>query len=73
MHCGGGDGLNTFDMVSALERWVENNQAPALVVASQNTNGKPGRSRPLCPYPQVAKYNGTGNLDEAANFRCVMP
>ena len=71
-HCGGGEGLNTFDMVSALERWVENNQPPALVVASQSTNGKLGRTRPLCPYPQVAKYNGTGSLDEAANFRCVL-
>lgn len=72
-HCGGGEGLNTFDMVSALERWVENNQPPALVVASQGTNGKLGRTRPLCPYPQVAKHNGTGSLDEAANFRCVLP
>lgn len=72
-HCGGGEGLNTFDMVSALERWVENNQPPALVVASQSTNGKLSRTRPLCPYPQVAKHNGTGSLDEAANFRCVLP
>ena len=61
------------DMVSALERWVENNQPPALVVASQSTNGKLGRTRPLCPYPQVARYNGTGSLDEAENFQCVMP
>ena len=72
-HCGGGDGPNAFDMVSALERWVENNQAPALIVASHSTDGKLGRTRPLCPYPQVAKYNGTGSLDEAANFRCVLP
>ena len=54
-HCGGGDGPNAFDMVSALERWVENNQAPALIVASHSTDGKLGRTQPLCPYPQVAK------------------
>ena len=72
-HCGGGEGPNTFEMVSALERWVENNQAPALVVASHSTDGKVDRTRPLCPYPQVAKYNGTGSLDDAANFKCVRP
>ena len=60
-------------VLSALERWVENKQPPALVVASQSTNGKLGRTRLLCPYPQVAKHNGTGSLDEAANFRGVLP
>jgi feruloyl esterase len=72
-HCGGGDGPNAFDMVSALERWVENDQAPGLVVASHNIDGKLDRTRPLCPYPQIAKYDGTGNPDEAVNFRCVVP
>jgi feruloyl esterase len=72
-HCGGGAGPNSFDMVSALERWVEHNQAPALIVASHTDGGKSGRTRPLCPYPQVAKHNGTGSLDEAPNFRCVLP
>ena len=72
-HCGGGEGPNTFDMVSALERWVENKQAPSLIVASHGTDGKLRRTRPLCPYPQVAKHNGTGTLDEAANFRCALP
>ena len=46
-HCGGGEGPDTFDMVSALERWVENSQAPALVVASHSTGGKVDRTRPL--------------------------
>jgi len=72
-HCGGGEGLNAFDIVSPLERWVESNQAPALIVASHITDGKLSGTRPLCPYPQVAKYNGTGSLEEAANFRCVSP
>ena len=72
-HCGLGEGPNTFDMVSALEQWVENHQAPAMVVASHSTNGKVDRTRPLCPYPQVAKYKGTGSLDDAGNFNCVRP
>ena len=69
-HCGGGDGPNTFDMVSALERWVEQSKAPDMIVASHLTNGTVDRTRPLCPYPQVAEYKGTGSTDEAANFIC---
>ncbi len=69
-HCGGGDGPNTFDMVSALERWVEQSKAPDIIVASHLTNGTVDRTRPLCPYPQVAEYKGTGSTDEAANFIC---
>jgi feruloyl esterase len=72
-HCSDGEGPNTFDLISALERWIENNQAPGSIVASHSTDGKLDRTRPLCPYPQVAKYNGTGSIDDAANFRCVTP
>ena len=72
-HCSGGEGPNTFDMVSALERWVENSQSPVAIVASHSTDGKLDRTRPLCPYPQVAKYNGVGSINDAANFRCVLP
>jgi feruloyl esterase len=69
-HCGGGEGPNTFDMVSALERWVEQGQPPDQIVASHATNGVVDRTRPLCPYPQVAVYKGTGSIDDAANFTC---
>ena len=69
-HCGGGEGPNTFDMVSALEQWVEHGKAPDRIVASHATNGVVDRTRPLCPYPQVAAYNGTGSADEAGNFSC---
>jgi feruloyl esterase len=69
-HCGGGEGPNTFDMVAALEAWVERGQAPDQIVASHATGGKVDRTRPLCPYPQIATYKGTGNPDEAANFVC---
>jgi feruloyl esterase len=72
-HCGGGEGPNVFDKVGALEQWVEHGTAPEKFVASHSTNGKVDRTRPLCPYPQVAKYKGTGSIDDAANFVCRAP
>ena len=69
-HCGGGEGPNTFDIVSALEQWVENGKAPDQILATHATNGRVDRTRPLCPYPQVATYKGSGSPDEAANFAC---
>ena len=69
-HCSGGEGPNTFDMVGALEQWVEHDRAPDHVVASHATAGVVNRTRPLCPYPQVAVYAGRGSTDEAANFAC---
>ena len=72
-HCGGGEGPNTFDAVDALERWVERGQAPARIEASHSSNGQIDRTRPLCPYPQVARYTGTGSIDDAANFVCRVP
>jgi feruloyl esterase len=64
-HCGGGTGTDQFDMLTALENWVEKKQTPASIMAS-----RPNRTRPLCPYPQVATYKGSGSTDEAANFMC---
>src|SRR5262249_17562132 len=72
-HCSGGEGPNVFDRVGALERWVEQGAAPDALVASHLTDGKVDRTRPLCPYPQVARYKGTGSIDEAANFACAAP
>ena len=69
-HCGGGEGPNTFDMVAALEQWVEHGRAPDRILASHSTSGAVDRTRPLCPYPQVAMYAGKGSMDEAANFVC---
>jgi feruloyl esterase len=69
-HCGGGEGPNVFNMVSALERWVEDGKAPDQVPASHLTGGKVDRTRPLCPYPQTARYQGTGDPNDAANFVC---
>jgi feruloyl esterase len=71
-HCGGGDGPNTFDMLGALELWREDGKPPASILASHSTAGKVDRTRPLCPYPQTAKYNGSGSTDDAANFACAV-
>jgi Tannase and feruloyl esterase len=78
-HCGGGPGPNSFGMpiTAALERWVETGQAPKEIIATKYTDDSAAkgvsRTRPLCPYPQVARYRGSGSIDEAANFICRMP
>jgi feruloyl esterase len=72
-HCQGGDGTNAFDMVSALDQWVESGKAPDQIAAAHVTNGVADRTRPLCSYPQVAAYKGSGNTDDAANFVCKLP
>jgi feruloyl esterase len=65
-HCGGGEGPNTFDMMSAVTDWRENGHSPERIIASRT-----GRTRPLCAYPQVAKYKGSGSIDDAENFVCA--
>jgi feruloyl esterase len=70
-HCGGGEGPNTFDMVAALERWVEKGEAPDRIIATHAVKGAVDRSRPLCPYPQTAVYRGAGSTDEADSFVCA--
>ena len=69
-HCAGGDGTSTFSMIDALSKWVEQGHAPERIEASRVRNGQTERTRPLCPYPQVAVYNGSGSTDESANFSC---
>jgi feruloyl esterase len=73
-HCGGGDGPNTFDALSALESWVEKGEAPVSIPATHaGPDGKGDRSRPLCVYPQVETYEGSGDINDAASFRCALP
>jgi feruloyl esterase len=72
-HCAGGPGPNTFDAVGALDKWVETGKPPEKIVASHVTNGATDRTRPLCPYPQVARWKGAGSTDDATNFACVIP
>jgi tannase/feruloyl esterase len=72
-HCSGGEGPNAFDKVGPLERWREQGIAPDRLPASHRTDGKVDRTRPLCAYPEVARYTGTGSIDDAANFVCRVP
>ena len=69
-HCAGGTGPNTIDMQAVLEEWVEKGKAPEQIIATHLINGVVDRSRPLCPYPQVAVYKGKGNTNDAASFEC---
>jgi feruloyl esterase len=71
-HCGGGVGPDQADFLGALERWKESGVAPASIVATRNAaRGLTEMTRPLCPYPQLAKYSGSGSTDDAKNFSCV--
>ncbi|BCY12948.1 feruloyl esterase [Actinoplanes sp. L3-i22] len=67
-HCGGGLGPNSFDVLTPVMNWVESGTAPGRIVASMT-----GRTRPVFPYPQVARYDGTGSTDDQANFVAVTP
>ena len=66
-HCGGGPGPDQFDLLGTLESWVEADKAPDSLVATKR--GSP-ISRPLCPYPQAAKFKGEGDPNDAKNFTC---
>lgn len=82
-HCSGGPATDQFDALSALVAWVEQGQAPDRLIATARGAGNAGgvnadlpaswaanRTRPLCPYPLVARYNGTGDVESAASFSC---
>lgn len=84
-HCSGGPSTDQFDMLSPLVQWVEYGQAPAQVLAQARgannaggantdvpSNWAANRSRPLCPFPKVARYKGSGSLSDAANFSCQL-
>ncbi len=77
-HCSGGPATDKFDMLGALTNWVEHGEAPAQVTAYARADNPdaaafPDRSRPLCPYPQQPRYSGSGSIEDASNFSCVMP
>jgi len=72
-HCRGGVGTDQFDAMTALINWVENGVAPATIAASQVDKGKVVRTRPLCPYPLVARHSGSGSPDDLATFACKAP
>jgi feruloyl esterase len=72
-HCRGGEGTDTFDPVTPLDAWVTTGKAPDQIPASHLTKGVVDKTRPLCPYPEVAKYKGSGDTNAAANFSCQAP
>jgi Tannase and feruloyl esterase len=87
-HCGGGIGPNSFgndrnrfggdperDLITALERWVEKGVAPERLTGTGSVSGDPATTmtRPLCPYPQIARYNGSGDGNQATSFTCAEP
>jgi feruloyl esterase len=69
-HCSGGPGTDTFDKVKVMEEWVEQGKAPSRIVASHSTAGEVDKTQPLCAYDQTAKFNGSGDPNDAANFTC---
>jgi pimeloyl-ACP methyl ester carboxylesterase len=82
-HCNIGPSTDQIDPVSAIVAWVEQGRAPDKLIGTARGPGNPGgansevpadwapnRTRPLCPYPQVARYNGSGSLEDAASFSC---
>ena len=72
-HCQGGPGTDVFDKVAALDQWVESGTKPLSILASHMTGTVADRTRPLCAYPAIAHYIGSGSTDDARNFRCQAP
>jgi feruloyl esterase len=72
-HCAGGPGPQPDGQFEAVVRWVEESKAPDTLRAVRRENGAVIRTRPLCPFPSIAKYKGTGSTDDAANFACASP
>lgn len=73
LHCRGGPGADSFDRMSAISAWVEKNQKPSRILASRRAEGKVVATRLLCPFPQVARYSGSGDTTDTANFSCAAP
>lgn len=73
-HCGGGSATDLYDSFGALVKWVEEDQAPVRIEAKAGANTPwPGRTRPLCAYPQTAQYRGKGDVERSENFICAQP
>jgi len=72
-HCAGGPGLTEFDALTLLENWVEKGQPPDVMMASRMTNGGTDRTRPIFPYPVLARYSGSGNPKEASSYVAFDP
>ena len=74
LHCGGGPGPDSVDWIEAIRAWVEDGQAPERLTASKfDQSGGATLTRPVCPHPQVAVYDGTGDPNDEASFACANP
>lgn len=71
-HCGGGEGYAPADLLTAIETWYETGETPEMLLAAKTVEGV-RRTRTLCPYPEVAQYDGAGDPNDAASFSCVAP
>lgn len=69
-HCAGGPGPQPTGVLDAVVSWVEDGKAPETLLATRRDQSGVTRSRPLCQYPLVAKYKGSGSTDDAKNFAC---
>ena len=70
-HCGGGPATDGYDAFTALVDWVERARAPDRIEAKASPMSPwPGRTRPLCAFPKVARYKGSGSLEDASSFAC---
>jgi feruloyl esterase len=72
-HCFGGDGCGTFDKIAAMDKWIESGKAPDQMLSTKVQAGNVLMSRPLCAYPEVAEYKGSGDITQADNFVCAAP
>ena len=70
-HCTGGPGPDLFDALTPLRLWVEQKRTPEWIIARHATDGRIDNERPLCPFPQVARWKGKGSTTNAANFICA--
>jgi feruloyl esterase len=70
-HCSGGEGTYSVDMLETIDAWVERGETPERIVARRPLQDGARRTRPLCPYPQIARYRGTGSTDDERNFVCA--
>lgn len=71
-HCQGGVGTDQFNKMGVVERWREGGTAPEAILAEHVAGNTVDMTRPLCPYPQVAVYKGTGSTNDAASFTCKL-
>lgn len=78
-HCGGGEGASDYDTLATIDAWAAGAPAPERIIATRRAGpaapespALPPLSRPLCPFPQIARFKGVGNINDAADFTCGM-